>query len=251
MTGFGETGELARSQDIVAPLPDGGFNLSKALETMKQDEIMRKFLTPNHARFAGPVPFPRSRKEVLSLACGSNHLLVVARNRGEGIASLYSSGQNSSGQLGLPEEVESVHELTEVREHVALVAAGPYHSYIVDGDGHLMFACGQNSYAQLGLGHSRSPQFGLQPVAFPEPVLLTRIAAGGSHGMALDADNTLYTWGFNEMGATGHMRNAIGETDGDIFRPTKLNLHSKKKILDFGGGGQHSAIVLSEKYHQS
>lgn len=235
---------------MVAPLPDGGFDLTAALVNMQLPEIEQKFLTPQKARFAGPVPFPYSRKKVLSFACGSNHLLVVARNVGEGIATLYSSGQNSSGQLGLPEEISVVHELTEVRSDVSLVAAGPYHSYMVDGDNRRMFACGQNSYAQLGLGHSKSPQFGLQPVAFPEPVLLTKIASGGSHGMAVDADNTLYTWGFGVMGATGHHKAANGEEGGDIFRPTKLNLQSKKKILDCGGGGQNSAVVLSELDHE-
>ncbi|GAX20487.1 regulator of chromosome condensation [Fistulifera solaris] len=243
--GFGEKGELARSRDIAAPEPNGDFNLTEALQGMTEAQVLQHFLTPAPARFAGPVPFPR--KEVLSLACGSNHLLVLARNRGGGIPTLYSSGQNSSGQLGLPEEIESVHELTLVREHVGLVAAGPYHSYIVDEDGHLMYACGQNSYAQLGLGHSKSPQFGWQPVAFPEPVLLLKVAAGGSHGMALDANNTLYTWGFNTMGATGHHRAANGEKGGDLLRPTKLNLRSSKKILDFGGGGQHSTVVLSTR----
>lgn len=249
-SGFGEKGELARSRDIVAPLLDGGFDVTAAFLEMTVPEVLQRFLTPHKARFAGPVPFPYSRKKVLSFACGSNHLLVLARNVGEGITTLYSSGQNSSGQLGLPQEIPEVHELTEVRPHVSLVAAGPYHSYMVDGDGHKMFACGQNSYAQLGLGHSRSPQFGWQAVAFPEPVLLTKITSGGSHGMAVDADNTLYTWGFGTMGATGHAHAADGEEGGDILRPTRLNLKSNKKILDCGGGGQHSVVLLSEKDHE-
>ncbi len=228
----------------------GEYGFGTSVEALTDDEIMRVFLTPQSARFAGPISYPYPRKEVISVACGANHLLVLARNRGEGSATLYSSGLNSYGQLGLPEDINMVHELTEVRERVGLIAAGDYHSYFVDIDGHFMYGCGANDYAQLGLGHVRSPQFGAQQIKFPHPVVITKIAAGGSHGMALDANNFLYTWGNGNLGGTGHARNARGEVGGDMLRATKLDLNSEKTVLDFAGGGQFSAVVLSENDYE-
>ena len=229
----------------------------------EDDKIMRNFLTPQC------VPFPYSKKEVLSLACGSNHLLVLARDRDDGSKTLYGSGLNTWGQLGLPKDDKpieddtsvkddtsakddtSVRELTELRTDVGLIAAGPYHSYIVDEDGYRMFASGKNAYGQLGLGPSGDPHFGFEQIAFPRPILLTKIAAGGGHGMALDNHNTLYTWGFGAMGATGHLCDVDQKEEGDIFRPTRLDLPSRTKILDFGGGSQFSAVVLSDNDHES
>ncbi len=218
--------------------------------SMADNEIMQTFLTPQPARFKGPIPYPYPQKDVLSVACGSMHLLVLARNRGEPTVTLYSSGQNGSGQLGLPVEVQDVHELTRVRDNVGLIAAGAAHSYLVDAGGHRMYGCGENSRAELGLGHWNSPQFCWQPISFPGPILLTKIASGGGHGMALDIDNSLFTWGFGEEGQTGHVCDASGFPGGDLLRPTKLDLNSNKTILDFAGGEKSSAVVVSENDYE-
>lgn len=55
------------------------------------EDTLREFITPR------PVPLPS--KQVVSVACGSNFVLVVALNEA-GIAIVYSAGNNGFGQLG-------------------------------------------------------------------------------------------------------------------------------------------------------
>ncbi|GAX11030.1 hypothetical protein FisN_2Lu559 [Fistulifera solaris] len=169
---------------------------------------------------------------------------VVAKNWGDTNATLYGSDLNYSGQLGLSDRIKSVHVLTELRKNVLIVAAGSYHSYTVDDEGR-MFATGQNMYAQLGLGAGGGQHFGFEQVTFPGPFVLTRIAAGNTHGRALNSNKTLYMWGFVGEGATGQPCIA-GDEEKDICHPTKVDLPSQKQILDFCSGGQFSAVVIRE-----
>jgi len=91
--------------------------------------ILDKYLTPAPVRFAGlglHNATPASRKVVLSVACGENHLLVAARDPGDYQSKVYSCGLNSFGQLGNGQAVSKgafdsnpklpfcVHELTLV-----------------------------------------------------------------------------------------------------------------------------------------
>ena len=117
--GFGNCGELARTADM----GDIGFD-DKGVFDMKKphmkgneydlDFVRDKFLNPSAVRFAGAV----SKKTVLFVACGSYHLLVVAREPNQFQSTLYASGLNQYGQLGLgvDEKGKGVdrHELTPV-----------------------------------------------------------------------------------------------------------------------------------------
>jgi hypothetical protein len=96
VAGFGNNGELGRL--IIDPgLGEPFDSASTALYAREEPEIMvvdilRQFLTPQ------PVLLPRTT--VLSLACGSNFTLMVARDPATGTGLVYSCGNNSFGQLG-------------------------------------------------------------------------------------------------------------------------------------------------------
>jgi alpha-tubulin suppressor-like RCC1 family protein len=91
---------------------------------------------------------------VAQVVAGANHSLAVTAN-----GKLYSWGEGSAGQLGhgnfdsysLPEVVSAMREIA-VRE----VAAGWRHTIALtdspDGDGTALFAWGDNSMLQLGIG---------------------------------------------------------------------------------------------------
>jgi alpha-tubulin suppressor-like RCC1 family protein len=86
--GVGTTGELAR------PVPD---QFSDKITGHYDTDILREhFLKPL------PVPFPMNKKlAVISVACGVGHLMVVAREPGAIESTVYGSGLNGDGQLGL------------------------------------------------------------------------------------------------------------------------------------------------------
>jgi Regulator of chromosome condensation (RCC1) repeat len=112
--GFGNSGELARSADMINRNEKGEFDLKKPHVnkdgTFDYPFICEKFLRPGPVRFA----VGSQKKTVLTVACGSMHLLVVAREPNQFQSTLYSSGRNQYGQLGHGDEIIR-HELTPVR----------------------------------------------------------------------------------------------------------------------------------------
>ncbi|KAK3254661.1 hypothetical protein CYMTET_36132, partial [Cymbomonas tetramitiformis] len=66
----------------------------------------------------------------------------------------------------------------------------------------LVFACGDNSAGQLGLGHKKMKQ-GLGRVVMPKAISIAHIVAGGHHNLLLTEDNEMYSWGKNGQGQLG------------------------------------------------
>jgi hypothetical protein len=112
--GLGNCGELARTADMGNIDRDtaGVFDMKKPHiknNIYDLDFVRNQFLKPSPVRFAAGNP----KKTVLNVACGSFHLLVVAREPHQFQSTLYSSGLNQYGQLGLGDG-PARHELTPV-----------------------------------------------------------------------------------------------------------------------------------------
>jgi len=133
------------------------------------------------------------------------------------------------------------------------VAAGTSHGLALDMGGNAVFAWGRSDYGQLG--HTDEIKGGdiemsPQQVAFPKSLEGTRIkdiSTGSSISMAITEENDIYTWGFGESCATGH----IGTED--ITRPKKLDVLKKAygktgstncHVLGAAGGAQHSLMIV-------
>lgn len=114
-----------------------------------------------------------------------------------------------------------------------------------------LYSFGRGDSGQLGIGVRAAiapndfwfptPQL----VKFNKLVEIASIDAGGAHSSAITIDGELYTWGFNEEGATGHQTGLIDPT-----RPTLLTLHVEPDRLpvQFAGGGQHSVLLVGPKW---
>jgi alpha-tubulin suppressor-like RCC1 family protein len=97
--GIGTRGELAR------PVPDQFFD--------KLTGHYDVHLLRDH--FLKPLPVPFSTKlNVINVACGVGHLMVVARKPGAIESIVYASGLNGDGQLGLGDRADR-KALTPVR----------------------------------------------------------------------------------------------------------------------------------------
>jgi alpha-tubulin suppressor-like RCC1 family protein len=121
---------------------------------------------------------------------------------------LYAWGYNYSGQLGTTtNNGTSVANPTptQVPGTYTQMAAGNSYSLAVRADGSL-FTWGNNFYGQLGSTSNNGTG-----VANPTPTQVvgtyTQVAAGHSHSLALRADGSLLTWGFNGNGELGSSTN--------------------------------------------
>ena len=85
-----------------------GRKVPKLDKKTSNSVILSDFLTPMPPVWNG---LPSSTRKVTSIACGAYHLLASTRENG--VMSVYSSGLNQYGQLGLG-NLEEKHELTKV-----------------------------------------------------------------------------------------------------------------------------------------
>jgi len=187
--GMGNSGQLARSKSMQAPLIDDTYIDSNGKEkcpyktyelkkpfmgkfvVMMKDgaplldhkkkkqfdyeythSIIRdKFMTPAPVEWAGGlVP----KRQVVNFSCGDIHLLVVARNPGSFETQVFSAGNSAYGQLGHGDTKE-VHELTPIEalnnKHISKVAAGNFHSLALSMNRQDVFAWGKIDAGSLGL----------------------------------------------------------------------------------------------------
>lgn len=118
---------------------------------------------------------------------------------------LYACGSNGSGQLGISSSsklfkfVEVINPIDKLPFSIVQVVPGYTHTMILDDQGRL-YACGNNSSGQLGLGDDQNrSSFTLVKL----PFLVTQVACGAYYTMIVDDQGKLYVCGNNEYGQLG------------------------------------------------
>ncbi|XP_060103372.1 probable E3 ubiquitin-protein ligase HERC4 [Heteronotia binoei] len=167
--------------------------------------------------------------KVDSLDCETSHLLILS-----------SEGKLSEHSLGFQNVKSKPRLLTELgNTQIVQLACGDHHSMALSKGGQL-FTWGQNEYGQLGVGRERSSAREPQPVQVLEGIPLAKIAAGGSHSMAVSLSGSVYSWGKNAFGQLG-----LGHTE-DRYSPTYVNALEHKKTVFISCGGEHTAVLSKE-----
>ena len=117
------------------------------------------------------------------------------------------------------------------------IKAGKNHAIILKSNGEV-YATGSNLYGELGQNDTKRRKVD-QFIKVPGLDNIVMIASGDSHNMALKADGTVYTWGFNlykELGVNSNS-NYVGE-------PTKVS--NLKDIRYIAGGKGYSLAIDRE-----
>jgi len=146
-----------------------------------------------------PVAPLRAQALARTFAGGQSHSLSIHAD-----GTLWATGDNSNGQLGIPTSTTSSNTWVQVGTDAnwVQVAAGGFHSLGLRADGSL-YAWGANQYGQLGNGNLK---------ATPTPTLVagtyTQLAAGQYYSLGLRADGSLYAWGINNFGQLGIATNS-------------------------------------------
>ncbi|AEC01303.1 fimbrillin family protein [Parasphaerochaeta coccoides] len=170
----------------------------------------KNFLVPVTSTSTGNLP------AVMSVAAGNEHTMIVGTN-----GTLWATGFNNYGQLGIgnDEDKNTPMQVTDTTigslPTVESVAAGGYHTMIVDTDGKL-WATGFDEYGQLGLGNSGMDFH----ITTPEQVSsmgsdVAAVYAGLNHTMIVKKDGTLWATGDNEFGQLG-----LGDSGSGNHRTT-------------------------------
>jgi alpha-tubulin suppressor-like RCC1 family protein len=135
------------------------------------------------------------------------------------------------------------------------VSGGEFHTLAL-ADNNTLWACGDNSLWQLGLGSDTSPVYSLKQVKGENGIgYLKNIVtydAGWEHSLAADVNGTIWAWGWDDYGQIG---NGTGFDPCDF--PTKVhglnNVGYLSDTVDIvyvsaGRSGTHSLAVDSNGY---
>ena len=118
---------------------------------------------------------------------------------------------------------------------IVSVAVGASHTVLLDADGNVWTA-GYNYYGQLGRTDSNTSTF--TQVTVGDGVKIKAIAAGYYHTILLDANDNVWTAGYNNRGQ-------LGRTANDSPNPTftKVTVGDSVKIKAIAAGYYHTILL--------
>lgn len=186
-----------------------------------------------------------SGKTITKVATGYFHSIALGSD-----GNVYTWGYNWYGQLGngnntnsyVPVAVNTSGVLSG--KIIIRVAAGLHHSIALASDGKV-YTWGYNAFGQLGNGNNTNSNV---PVAVDTSGVLsgkiiTQIASGYGHSMALASDGKVYTWGLNSSGQLGNYT----YTDSKVPVSIKTSgVLSGRTIIQIAAGSDHSIALASD-----
>lgn len=224
--GSGEQGQLGR----------------KILARHKTNGLRPENITPK--RGFSRLGLSDSKISFSKVSCGSYHTLAISSS----LNCTLAWGLNNYGQLGLGdgslayEPQNRPYPIVSIGDGLADVVAGEHHSLALLPNGQV-YAWGRGDSGQLGVGDSTpSSSIPVHVTGFEVPVRM--IACGGNHNLAVDINESLYSWGFGAMGQLG------SGSDEDKLKPSVVRLPKsilslpELRIKDIQAGGQHSLILV-------
>jgi alpha-tubulin suppressor-like RCC1 family protein len=193
---------------------------------------------------SAPTPtWNRYLDNIIQISVGEYHTLAL-NDQGQAT----SCGSDRYGQLGLsvwynggtyghhrcnPETIEKVGYVTKI-------AAGAYHSLILNASGDI-FGFGHNNFGQLGLGDNVNRPLPVPIIVDGDLELLgsiTILAAGGYHSLIGNSDGQVFSFGANDSGQLG-LGNRTDQTGPCLIKGTN-------KIIALSAGMFHSLILDRE-----
>jgi alpha-tubulin suppressor-like RCC1 family protein len=177
-----------------------------------------------------PTAMPSLPSRVVDMACGLSHILVLTED-----GTLYGSGTNNDGQLGLGEFSQLPQPLTKISENIEKIACGAWHSLMITKNGDL-YSSGWNSQGSLGIGNTENTCSMTRVMGN-----VVSVATSAAHTLAMTKDGTLWAWGENDY---GQLSVNTGSEVKDS--PMKVNDLTPFKIVGYGCGWGYSYAVDEE-----
>ncbi len=172
------------------------------------------------------------------IASGWNHTIAIKDD-----GTLWTWGNNRNGKLG---DGTTMHRnlptRIDFREDWTAIAGGSYHTLAIrtgpefyGRSSETVMACGYNYFGQLGGGSIIKYKLELVGVGGGPKF----VAAGDHSSFAIDKDDRLLSWGWEDKGR-------IGSRYGDNNDPSLVLTFSTTKVKSFSTWGDHSLCILSD-----
>jgi alpha-tubulin suppressor-like RCC1 family protein len=151
-------------------------------------------------------------------------------------------GNDADGQLGVGSYADSSIPL-EVSLPVSIkqVVAGQFYTLALSSDGKTIYAWGDNTSGELGIGNSSVLNSSTPVVVnlpLPKNLSVVSIADGGNAAYALLSNGHVVAWGANEHGQVGESPSTYGNV---VYAPTMVPNLSNVTAL---AAGDHAALAL-------
>jgi len=192
---------------------------------------------------AAPIPLtdplcgPARLTNAVTLAAGYYYSAAVDAN-----GMVWTWGSNDSGQLGNGAGPVSTPTPTPTAisgiSNVVSVACGDDHTLALRADG-TVWAWGDDSVGQLGVGSLPSPFLTNSPVELSVLTQIVAIAAGSQHSMALDTQGKVWTWG---NGVDGELGNG-----GTSSTNLPMLVAGISNVIAIAAGSDHSVALTADK----
>ncbi len=176
---------------------------------------------------------------ILKISCGSNHTAMILSD-----GSLWTTGSNSSGQLGTGNTINSTYFVKVYTPSdgitVTSVSCSSSNTAIILSDGSL-WTTGYNSTGQLGRGNTTNSTSFVKVYTPSDGITVTSVSCGYSHTAMILSDGSLWTTGDNSTGQLG--TGNITSTTSFIKVYTPLN---EITVTSVSCGSYHTAMILSD-----
>ena len=154
--------------------------------------------------------------KIALIASGREHTLTLSKSITNDKYVLYSFGGNDLGELGRKGDMKAtkpgVVTFSHLGSELCQVCVGTSHNLVCSSSGEV-FSWGSNTDSQIGLPESDANEYGLfdtpKLVPFPNHVIVTSVAAGSRHSIALSNTGAVYGWGSNLYGQLGFGRETL------------------------------------------
>ena len=122
-------------------------------------------------------------------------------------------GQLGNGQSGFSNRVLTPTKITNEIQYTQIKGANDF-NFALDSDGNI-WSWGYNSSGQLGNGQSGTNV--LIPTQVTNGTRYSQISGGSSHGLAIDSEGNIWSWGRGSYGELGN-----GQSSGNVSVPTQI-----------------------------
>ena len=176
--------------------------------------------------------------DVKQVVCGNDFTFII-KNDG----SVWSCGYNINGQLGLG--ISDTYKTTftqvtaNINNDVKQIACGRNHTFIIKNDGSV-WACGNNSYGELGLGNTGTNETRFTQVTTNINKDVKQIACGYNNTIILKYNGSVWSCGNNSRGQLG-----LGDTNNK-YTFTQVTNNINNDVIQISCGFYHTLILKND-----